>query len=232
MFVLGLTGSIGMGKSTAASLFRDFNIPVHDADATVHALMAEGGDAVDAIEKSFPQTVENGVVNRAKLGAQVFQNQAALHRLEAIIHPLVAKERNRFLKTQMIRHARFVVLDVPLLFETGGDAGCDAVAVVTAPPFVQAARVLARPGVDLDRLTAIRAKQTPDSVKRRLADFIIHSGAGKRRSRQDILKIYRWVLAQTRTGAWPPKPGTVFGREKGWHLPAKRPTVLKALRCL
>lgn len=236
MYVLGLTGSIGMGKSTAASLFRRLGYKVHDADAVVHLLLSKGGAAVKPIQEFFPNVVENGSVDRGKLGAAVFENAEALQQLEKIVHPLVARERDHFLKRALCERARLVVLDIPLLFETGGDAGCDAIAVVSAPTFVQTARVLARPSVDQKRLDAIRAKQLPDRAKRRLADFVIQAGAGKRRAYADIRHLCR-VLLEKRgkgawggKGAWPPKPGTPFGREKGWCKRSKRPTILPHLR--
>lgn len=179
MKVLGLTGSIGMGKSTAAAMLRRLGVPVHDADATVHRLLGRGGAAVAAIEAAFPGVVENGAVNRQELGRRVFGQPAELRRLEAILHPLVRRAETEFLKRQRRRHARLVVLDIPLLFETHGQRRCDAVAVVTAPAFLQEQRVLRRPGMTLARLAAIRAQQMPDRDKRRRADFVLPTGSGK-----------------------------------------------------
>src|SRR5690242_16485882 len=145
MFVLGLTGSIGMGKSTAAQFFRDEGVPVHDADAAVHRLYE--GDAVAAIEMAFPGTTDNGKVDRIKLANRVLGDQAALRRLEEIVHPLVRREEERFLAEAKNAGAAVAVLDIPLLFETGGEKRCDAVVVVSAPPDVQRTRVMARPGM-------------------------------------------------------------------------------------
>jgi dephospho-CoA kinase len=179
MKILGLTGSIGMGKSTAAAMLRRLGIPVHDADATVHSLFAPGGAAVARIEAAFPGVVRTGAVDRAALGAIVFGDDVALKRLEAIVHPLVRRAERAFLARQRRRHARLVVLDVPLLFESGGGRRCDRVAVVSCPAFLQAQRVLARPGMTAQRLAAIRAKQMPDAEKRKRADFVIQTGLGR-----------------------------------------------------
>jgi dephospho-CoA kinase len=174
MFVLGLTGSIGMGKSTAAAMFRAEGIPVHDADAAVHALYR--GAAAPAIEAAFPGTTHDGVVDRALLGALVLDDPAALARLEAIMHPLVAASRDAFLTEAEKNGARLVVLDVPLLFETGGDRRVDAVVLVTAPEAVQKERVSRRPGMTPERLAVILARQRPDTEKRARAHFIIDTG--------------------------------------------------------
>jgi dephospho-CoA kinase len=174
MFVLGLTGSIGMGKSTAAAMFRAEGIPVHDADAAVHALYR--GAAAPAIEAAFPGTTHDGVVDRALLGALVLDDPAALARLEAIMHPLVAASRDAFLTEAEKKGARLAVLDVPLLFETGGDRRVDAVVLVTAPEAVQKERVSRRPGMTLERLAVILARQVPDVEKRARAHFIIDTG--------------------------------------------------------
>ncbi len=179
MKILGLTGSIGMGKSTAAAMLRRLGVPVHDADATVHALFAPGGKAVAAVDAAFPGVVKGGAVDRAALGAKVFGDDAALKRLEAIVHPLVRAAEHDFLARHRRRHTPLVVLDIPLLFETHGEARCDVVAVVSAPSFLQAARVLARPGMTRARLDAVLAKQMPDGQKRRRADVVIPTGLGK-----------------------------------------------------
>lgn len=179
MKILGLTGSIGMGKSTAAAMLRRLGVPVHDADATVHALLGHKGAAVAAIAAVFPGVVENDTVNRAALGARVFGHPAELKRLEAILHPLVRRAETEFLKRQRRRRAPLVVLDIPLLFETKGERRCDMVAVVTAPAFLQAARVLKRPGMSPARLAAIRAQQMADTEKRRRAHLILPTGTGK-----------------------------------------------------
>lgn len=178
MRVLGLTGSIAMGKSTAARMLRRLGLPVHDADACVHQLFARGGRAVGPISKAFPGVVENGVVDRNKLGAKVLGKPDALKELEAIVHPLVRDERDRFLMKNRRRHARIVVLDVPLLFETRGQGVCDEVMVVSAPAFLQRQRALARPDMTVEKLTSILARQMPDHKKRKLADVVINTGLG------------------------------------------------------
>jgi dephospho-CoA kinase len=174
MFVLGLTGSIGMGKSTAAAMFRAEGIEVHDADAVVHALYR--GEAVPLIEATFPGTTRDGMVDRALLGALVLDDPTALTRLEAIVHPLVAVRREAFLAEAEKKGERLVVLDVPLLFETGGDRKVDAVVLVTAPEAVQKERVSRRPGMTPERLAIILARQRPDAEKRARAHFIIDTG--------------------------------------------------------
>lgn len=174
MIVLGLTGSIGMGKSTVAAMFRRLRVPVFDADATVHALQAPGGAALAAIAAAFPGVVVAGVLDRPALGASVFGDTARLRTLEAIVHPLVAAARARFLTRYRTRP--LVVLDVPLLFERGGVEQCDLVAVVSAPADVQRARVLARSGMTPAKYDAILARQTPDAEKRARADIVIPTG--------------------------------------------------------
>ncbi len=174
MIVVGLTGSIGMGKSTVAAMFRRLRVPVFDADAAVHALQAPGGAALAAIAAAFPGVVAGGVLDRQALGAAVFGDDAVLKRLEAIVHPLVAAARTAFLRRY--RRAPVVVLDIPLLFEAGGAEACDVVAVVSARAAVQRARVLARPGMTAAKLDAILARQVPDAVKRARADVVIPTG--------------------------------------------------------
>ncbi|MDV3458589.1 dephospho-CoA kinase [Sphingomonas sp. HF-S4] len=171
MITVGLTGSIGMGKSTVAQMFVDEGVPVFDADETVHQLQGPGGALVEAIEAAFPDTTGAQGVNRTALREAVFGDDAAFCRLEAIVHPAVAAERDAFLAA----HARapVVVLDVPLLFEAGGWAGVDKVVVVSAPPDVQRARVLGRPGMSVERFEAILVRQLPDAEKRARADFVI-----------------------------------------------------------
>lgn len=179
MKILGLTGSIGMGKSTAAAMLRRMRVPVHDADATVHRLLRRGGAAVPAIAAAFPGVVENGAVDRQELGRRVFGQPAELRRLEAILHPLVRQAESDFLRRHRRRRTPLVVLDIPLLFETGGQRRCDRVAVVSCPAFLQAQRVLRRPGMTMARLAAIRAQQMPDVEKRRRADFVLPTGTGR-----------------------------------------------------
>lgn len=206
MYVIGLTGSIGMGKSTTAKMFMELGVPVQDADAIVHRLMAKGGKAVPVIERAFPGVTVDGAVDRAALGKRVFDNASALKTLEAILHPMVSAERTGFLMQAARMRKPLVVVDVPLLFETRGERKCDMTVLVTAPAFVQAARVLARPGVTRDRLDAIRAKQMPDAAKRRLADRVVHTGLGKRRVHCAVRDIVR--EAKNRHGKiWPPRTG-------------------------
>jgi dephospho-CoA kinase len=191
MKVIGLTGSIGMGKTTAALLLRRLGVPVHDADAAVHRLLAKGGAAVPAVDAEFPGVVRKGAVDRKALGARVFGDAEAMRRLERILHPLVRQDSARFLKEARKRGARLAVLDVPLLFEVGRDRDCDATLVVSAPPFVQRARVLARPGMSERRFHEVLARQMPDAEKRRRADHVVPTGLGRRltlRRLQRVLK--------------------------------------------
>ncbi|MEE1613079.1 dephospho-CoA kinase [Microvirga sp. CF3016] len=174
-FVLGLTGSIGMGKSATADLFRRLGVPVHDADAAVHRLYR--GRAAPLIEKTFPGTVTEGAVDRAKLGAAVLGDPARMKQLEAIVHPLVREEEEAFLR-RVSALSPVAVLDIPLLFETGGETRCDAVLVVTAPAAVQRARVMARPGMTDEKFHAILAKQMRDEDKRARAHFLVETGRG------------------------------------------------------
>lgn len=171
MITIGLTGSIGMGKSTVATMFADQGVPVFDADAAVHRLQGPGGALIPAIEAGFPGTTGPDGVDRVLLGAAVFGNDAAMQRLEAIVHPAVGAERAAFLEANAA--APLVVFDIPLLFETGGEQRVDKVVVVSAAHDVQRDRVLARPGQSPDRFAAILARQTPDSEKRARADFVI-----------------------------------------------------------
>ncbi|WP_294643599.1 dephospho-CoA kinase [uncultured Aureimonas sp.] len=187
MKVLGLTGSIGMGKSTTAEMFQALGVPVHSADATVHRLYA--GRAAPLVEARFPGTVRDGVVDRAALGARVLGDKPALASLEAIIHPLVREEEQAFLDGAREAGAPLVVLDIPLLFETGGEGRVDAVLVVTAPAEVQRARVLARPGMTAERFEAILASQMPDADKRRCADVVIDTGRGLEAAREAVRRI-------------------------------------------
>jgi dephospho-CoA kinase len=172
--ILGLTGSIGMGKSTVAAMFADEGVPVFDADAEVHRLQGPGGALVAQIEAEFPDTTSDRGVNRTLLGEAVFGDAAAFARLEALVHPAVAASRNAFLEAHAA--APLVVLDVPLLFEAGGWQGVDRIAVVSAPPEIQRARVLARAGMTVPRFESILAKQLPDAEKRARADFVIPTG--------------------------------------------------------
>ncbi len=201
--ILGLTGSIGMGKSEAARMFRRLGVPVFDADAAVHRLMARGGAAVAAIDAAFPGAVRDGAVDRPALGAQVFDKPASLRRLEAIVHPLVRAERAKFLARARARRVPLVVLDVPLLFETGGEEHCDAVMVVTAPAAVQRARVLARANMTAEKFAAILNQQTPDREKRRRADFVVPTGMGKRVTLNAIRRIVTMLAGQHKDAPCP-----------------------------
>ncbi|HEY9058344.1 MAG TPA: dephospho-CoA kinase [Aurantimonas sp.] len=176
MIVLGLTGSIGMGKSTAAAMFADEGVPVHDADAAVHRLYA--GRAAPLIEAAFPGTVSDGIVDRQLLGAEVLNDPAGMQRLEAIVHPLVRAEEEAFLDAARNSGAKLAVLDIPLLYETGAETRCDKVVVVSAPAEIQRERVLRRPGMSEEKFAAILAKQLPDAEKRARADFVIDTGDG------------------------------------------------------
>jgi dephospho-CoA kinase len=176
--LVGLTGSIGMGKTETAKLFARLGIPVHGADEVVHRLYDTGGAAVDAISREFPGTVRDGRVDREALAANVAGDEPAFRRLEAIVHPLVREAELEFLDDAMNRGDDLVVLDIPLLFETGGEKRMDAVVVVSAPPSVQRERVLSRPGMTLEKLEAIHARQIPDVDKRRKADFVIETDKG------------------------------------------------------
>lgn len=189
MIRLGLTGSIAMGKSATAKMFADAGVPVYDADAAVHALYA--GRAVPLIEAAFPGTTANGKVDRTRLGEAVLGKPEAIARLEAIIHPLVHEAEADFLARARAEGRRMVVLDIPLLFETGGERRMDAVVVVSAPAEVQRERALARPGMTVQRLDAILARQMPDADKRRRAHFIIETGSGLDSARRAVRSVIR-----------------------------------------
>ncbi len=202
-FVLGLTGSIAMGKSTAGRIFRALGVPVFDADAAVHQLLAAGGAAVPFVLAAFPGCDdEAGGINRKALGQAVFGNEEALKRLEHIVHPWVRKMQRRFLARQSVARRSLAVMDIPLLYETGGDTLMDAVAVVSAPAFLQAQRVLQRPGMTVQRLNEILKRQMPDREKRKRADFIIPSGLGKRHSAEAIVRLLG-EIKHRRATAWP-----------------------------
>lgn len=187
MIVLGLTGSIGMGKSTTARMFRDAGVPVHDSDETVHRLYA--GKAAELIEKRFPGVVHDGVVDREKLAKAVLGHPDALKDLERIVHPLVRADADAFLERHRQEGARLALLDIPLLFETGGEDRVDRIVVVTAPAEVQRERVLARPGMTEEKFEAILSRQVPDAEKRRRADYIIDTGQGMDAARRCVAEI-------------------------------------------
>lgn len=187
MIVLGLTGSIGMGKSTTARMFAEAGVPVHDSDEAVHRLYA--GVAAPLIEARFPGTVHDGTVDRERLAAAVLGNREALRDLEKIVHPLVRADADAFLARHRAGGAKAVLLDIPLLFETGGEDRVDAIVVVTAPAEIQRERVLARPGMTVEKFAAILARQVPDAEKRARADFVIDTGAGMDAAREAVEKI-------------------------------------------
>ncbi|HKA79728.1 MAG TPA: dephospho-CoA kinase [Xanthobacteraceae bacterium] len=193
MFILGLTGSLGMGKSTTARFFAEEGVPVHDADAVVHRLYEE--EAAAAIEAAFPGTTAGGKVDRTRLAARVLGDGAALARLEAIVHPLVQDAERRLIAEAKARGEKVTVLDIPLLFESGADRRVDAVVVVSAPPEVQRARVLERPGMTVEKLEAILARQMPDAEKRARADFVVDTSQGFDAARAQV----RAILAAVAT---------------------------------
>lgn len=187
MILLGLTGSIGMGKSTAAKMFADFGVPVHDSDEAVHRLYR--GKAAPRIEAAFPGTTADGVVDRAKLAERVLRDPEAMKRLEAIVHPLVRADATAYLKPYHAAGAPLAVVDIPLLYETDGRDRVDLVLVVTAPYEVQRERVLSRPGMTEEKFEAILAKQVPDADKRNMADFVIDTSKGMEPTRAAIADI-------------------------------------------
>ena len=197
MFILGLTGSVGMGKSVTAKFFAEEGVPVHDADAAVHRLYE--GEAVTLIEAAFPGTTLDGKVDRVKLGNHVLGDPAALLALERIVHPLVRREEERFLAEAEKAGASVAVLDIPLLFETGAEKRCAAVVVVSAPAEVQRERVMARPGMTAEKFASILAKQMPDSEKRAKADFIVDSSRGLEAAQQQVRDILA-SIRKKRTG--------------------------------
>jgi len=197
MFILGLTGSLGMGKSTTAKFFAEEGVPVHDADAAVHRLYES--EAMPLIEAAFPGTTEGGKVDREKLGQRVLGDAAAIKKLEQIVHPLVAAARDRFLAEAETSGAKVAVLDIPLLYETGGEALCDAVVVVSAPADVQRQRAFERPGMTEQKFGAILAKQMPDEEKRARADFVVDTSLGYEAAHRQV----RDILARVGTMANP-----------------------------
>ncbi len=184
MIILGLTGSIGMGKSTTARLFADAGVPVHDSDEAVHRLYAS--TAAPLVEAAFTGTVRDGTVDRAELAGRVLGNPEALARLEAIVHPMVRADADAFVTRHRTAGAPLIVLDIPLLFETGGRSRVDKVAVVTADPATQRSRVLERPGMSEAKFAAVLAKQVPDGLKRRQADYVIDTGLGMDSARKAV----------------------------------------------
>jgi len=199
VIVLGLTGSIAMGKSKAAAALRRLGLPMHDSDAEVHRLLSTNNAAVAAVAAAFPGVVRDGAVDRRELGRRVFADPAALRRLEAILHPLVRRAQRRFLARAAAARRSLVVLDIPLLFETGAQRNCDAIVAVTAPRFVQLARLHRRQGMTAQWLAGVEARQTPDREKRRRADFVVPTGLDRRTSLRALARIVR-VLRRTSRG--------------------------------
>jgi dephospho-CoA kinase len=196
MLVLGLTGSVGMGKSTTAGFFAEAGVPVHDSDAVVHRLYE--GEAVVAVEAAFPGTTVDGKVDRSRLAARVLNDPAALKQLEAIVHPLVHEAERRMLAEAEANGEAVVVMDIPLLFEIGREQRVDAVVVASAPADVQRARVLARPGMTVEKLESILARQMPDSEKRRRADFVVDTSLGFESARAQVGAILAAVATMPR----------------------------------
>ena len=192
MIILGLTGSIGMGKSTAAGMLQRLGVPLFDADATVHGLLGSGGAAVGAVEARFPGVRdETGALDRRRLGQRVFGDAAALRRLEEILHPMVRLAEKRFVALARARREKLVVLDIPLLYETGAPDRCDFVLVVSAPFWMQRQRVMRRPGMTESRFVSILRAQMPDREKRRRADFVVPTGLGRALTFRKIREVVR-----------------------------------------
>ncbi|GAA6156040.1 MAG: dephospho-CoA kinase [Alphaproteobacteria bacterium] len=189
MLLVGLTGSIGMGKSETAKMFAKLGIPVYDADAAVHAIYEKGGAAVEPLRAEFPDAIVDDAVDRVKLSKLVLNNKDELKKLEAIVHPLVGATQLQFLKDASDAKAPMAVLDIPLLYETGGEARVDAVVVVSAPADVQRARVLERPGMTIEKFEQILAKQVPDADKRAKADFVVETDKGLDHAFEQVQRI-------------------------------------------
>jgi dephospho-CoA kinase len=214
MFLIGLTGSIGMGKTLTASLFEDEGVPRYDADAAVHALYEKNGAAVEPIGTLCPEAIVDGAVNRAILGQVVLKDAEKLKQLEAIVHPLAGASQMQFLEAEVQKQTPFVLLDIPLLFETGGEGFVDCTVVVSAPAEVQKARVLARPGMTEERFYDILAKQVPDAEKRQRADFIVDSSISPEDARRQVRDIMQQV--QGRAGqAYEARKARYQARKKG-----------------
>ncbi|HVM80992.1 MAG TPA: dephospho-CoA kinase [Stellaceae bacterium] len=196
MITLALTGSLGMGKSTAAAMLRRMRVPVWDADAEVHRLLGPGGGAVETVAREFPGTLAGDRIDRKRLGARVFGDAAALRRLEAILHPRVRAQERRFLGACRRRRVPLAVLDIPLLFETSGEERVDGVIVVSAPAWLQRQRALRRPGMSEDRFRAVLAQQMPDAQKRRRADWVLATGLGKALTYRRLRSVLRAALAR------------------------------------
>lgn len=200
MITLGLTGSIGMGKSTTAAMFREAGIPVYDADAAVAEIYLKGGAAVAPLEAAFPGVTRDGAVDREALRQRVLGDDEAMARLNSVVHPLLGKDRVAFFAKATADQADLVVLDIPLLFETGGERNMDAVAVVSAPADMQRERVLAREGMTPERLDAILSRQTPDAEKRARADYVIDTGKGLEAAREQVTAVIADIRARAAAG--------------------------------
>lgn len=198
MLLIGLTGSIGMGKSETAKMFARLGVPVYDADAAVHALYAKGGAAVEPVREVFPSAIIDDAVDRTELSRCVLGNPEAMKKLEAVVHPLVGQAQIAFLKKAAAEGHHAVLLDIPLLYETGGEARVDVVVVVSAPYHIQESRVLARPGMDAAKFAAIHAKQVPDAEKCRRADFVVETDKGLDHAFDEVKKIVETL--KTREG--------------------------------
>lgn len=214
MLIIGLTGSIGMGKSTTAAMFREHGTPVYDADAAVHDLYDVGGAAVGPVGEAFPGVVQGGAVDRELLRQRVLGDPEALKRLNAIVHPLVGIDRQSFFAEAQAKGADMVILDIPLLYETGGDARMDAVVVVSAPADMQRERVLARPGMTPERLDAILAQQMADAEKRARAHYVVDTGQGLEHARAQVTEIVNALRARAAAAA---APGPVEAAPKAGH---------------
>lgn len=195
MKIVALTGSIGMGKSTTSTMFQDLGVPIWDADAAVHRLYSPGGAAIAPLQALIPEAIGPEGVDRSVLTARILQDATLLKQIEAIVHPLVGKDRADFLAAAREKGAPLVIVDVPLLFETGGEAYVDAVIVVSCPADIQKARVLARPGMTDEKFQAILARQTPDEIKRAQSDFVIETGLGLDAAREQVGKVYAALMA-------------------------------------
>jgi dephospho-CoA kinase len=194
MIIIGLTGSIGMGKSTAAKILGRMGLPVYHADRAVHDLLRRGGKAVKPVAKLFPESLKKGAIDRRILGVVVFGNARKLKKLETILHPLARHAERDFLKRSRRQKAPAAVLEIPLLFETGGEKRCDIVLAVTAPHKTQKARVFARPGMTDAKFKAILARQMPDRIKRRRADYVIYTGKGYADTRKQLRQVLERIL--------------------------------------
>ncbi|WP_426038520.1 dephospho-CoA kinase [Brevundimonas sp. DC300-4] len=213
MILLGLTGSIGMGKSTTTAMFAEHGALIWNADDAVHALYARGGAAVEPVGEAFPGVVVDGAVDRGRLAEALGRDETAFRRLETLVHPLVAAGRMTDLEAARAAGVKLAVLDIPLLFETGGDRAVDAVVVVSADAAIQRRRVLARPGMTVERFEAILARQMPDGDKRRRADFVIDTGRDLAAARTRVAEIVGIILAPD----WKPPRRTLSGAAETPH---------------